>query len=82
MQHFLKPAARIARTEIVAAQLLVKHLVSVHDAKPALHIGLGRISPSSAYWSVRKEGAFSLMNLFFIMHLQEIFLTLGEGGGS
>jgi hypothetical protein len=41
-QHFLKAASGTAGTEIVAAELLEKLLVSVNDSFTALHACFGR----------------------------------------
>lgn len=69
MQQFLKPAARAARAEIIATEFLVKDLVSVDDSETTFHVRLGRVSPSSVYWSVRKEGRLSVWMFFFMTHL-------------
>jgi hypothetical protein len=37
MQHVLKPAAGLARAGVIAAELLAKLLVAMHDAIAALH---------------------------------------------
>jgi hypothetical protein len=37
MQHFLKPAARTARAEIVPAEFFDELLVAMNDAEAALH---------------------------------------------
>ncbi len=44
MQHFLKPAAGIARARIVPAQFLDEFLVPVDDAVSAFHLGFGWVA--------------------------------------
>jgi hypothetical protein len=47
MQHFLKPLAGVARTRVVAAELLEQLLAAVHHAIAALHPGFGWISAAA-----------------------------------
>jgi hypothetical protein len=68
MQHFLKPASGTARAQIVAAELFVEHFVPMDGAQTALHVRLGWVSPSSVYWSARKQGR-SFTSFFFTMNL-------------
>jgi hypothetical protein len=42
MQQVLKPAVRATRARIIAAELLLKLLVAVHDAISLLHVGFRR----------------------------------------
>jgi hypothetical protein len=47
MQQFLKPATGTAWAGIIAADLLDKFLVPVHNAIPTIDTGLGRESPAT-----------------------------------
>jgi hypothetical protein len=47
MQQRLKPATRIARTEIVSAELLHEFLISVNDLGSSLNLLFGRIALAS-----------------------------------
>ena len=55
----MKAVARAARAEVVTAELLEQLLVAVQDAEPAPHMRFGRVTPSSACYSARKEGRLS-----------------------
>jgi hypothetical protein len=55
MQHFLKPMAGAAGTEVVTAEFLEKFLVSVDHAVATADMGFGRVTPSSACYSSRKQ---------------------------
>src|SRR6516225_3005791 len=55
MTHRLKAPPRTAGTEVIAAEHFVQLLVAVNDAVASAHGRLGGITPSSAYWSPRKQ---------------------------
>jgi hypothetical protein len=44
MQHFLKPAARTAGTQVIAPQLFNEIFVTVDYPVPSFDLGFGRIS--------------------------------------
>jgi hypothetical protein len=59
MQQFLKPAARTARAEVVAPELLDQLLVAVDDAVAASHPGLAEGTPGAVYSCAQKESRVS-----------------------
>jgi hypothetical protein len=68
----LKAPPGTAGAEILPAQLLQQFLVPMHNAHSAPYLGLRGVSPSSAYWTFRKEGRLSksswgcMTNLLFL----------------
>src|SRR2546429_4114274 len=59
MQHFLKPAARVARAWIVPAHLVREFLVAVNQPLAALHVGFAQGTPGAACSSAQKESRAS-----------------------
>ena len=55
--------ARAAWTQIIASKLFHEFFVTVYDTMAAADMGLGGMSPSSAYWSFRKQGRLSSSSL-------------------
>jgi len=57
MQQFLKAAARSARAEVIASQLLDQFLVTVDDAVAALDVRLRGESPASFTRTLKSGGS-------------------------
>ena len=68
MQHFLKPAARAARAEVVAAELLEQLLLTTADRTiPSLHACLAQGTPGAASTCAQKEERASWFRFFAIV---------------
>jgi len=65
----LKTPPGATGTEVIAPELLEEFLVPVHDAEAAADLGLGGVSPSSAYWTARKQGRSSQSSSYRMAHL-------------
>jgi hypothetical protein len=60
---------QVLRTEVIATELLEQFLVPVHDAEAVADLGLGGVSPSSVYWTARKQGRSSKSSSYRMAHL-------------
>jgi hypothetical protein len=69
MQQFLKPMAGVAGTQVVATELLDEFLVSVDDSIATADMSFGRVTPSSACYSARKQESSSVLSLKRMMDL-------------
>lgn len=69
MQQFLKPAVGATGTEVVAAELLEEFLVTVDHAVATADMGFGRVPPSSACYSFRKQERSSTLLMERTMYL-------------
>jgi len=68
-QQFLKAPPGATGTEVIATELLEQFLVPVHDAEAAADLGFGGVSPSSVYWTARKQGRSSESSSYRMAHL-------------
>jgi hypothetical protein len=58
MQQRLKPAARSARAQVIAAELFSQFLAAVDDAQSAFDTGFGGETPSTFTGSLEKSFRF------------------------